>query len=112
MGGAGCVPVLASYGTLIHAATAVRRTDKAVKLLKEMVVKVKLTERLFTLWLRYEQTESYELLVEGCLECREYILARKVTMGIIDKGFIPYIKVRQKVVEGLADIGKWNLLMP
>uniref|UniRef100_A0A9I9E2A9 Uncharacterized protein n=1 Tax=Cucumis melo TaxID=3656 RepID=A0A9I9E2A9_CUCME len=33
-------------------------------------------------------------------------------MGIIDKGFIPYIKVRQKVVEGLADIGKWNLLVP
>ncbi|KAA0058609.1 putative disease resistance RPP13-like protein 1 isoform X1 [Cucumis melo var. makuwa] len=57
MGGAGCVPDFESYGTLIRAATAVRRTDKAVELLKEVVVKVKLTEPLFTLWLCYEQTE-------------------------------------------------------
>ena len=53
--------------------------------------------------------ESYELLVEGCLECREYILAGKVTMGMTDRGFIPYIKVRQKVVEGLAGIGEVEL---
>ena len=38
-----------SYGTLIHAATAVRLADKAVELLKEMVVKVKLMPRQGTI---------------------------------------------------------------
>ncbi|KAA0063642.1 pentatricopeptide repeat-containing protein [Cucumis melo var. makuwa] len=134
MGGAGCVPDLESYGTLIRAATAVRRTDKAVELLKEMVVKVKLMPRQRTIInvvaaLRANREvrraveiiellerdshdvgfESYELLVEGCLECREYILAGKVIMAMTDRGFIPYIKVRQKVVEGLYGIGELEL---
>jgi hypothetical protein len=30
-------------------------------------------------------------------------------MGMTEKGFIPYIKVRQKVVEGLIDAGEWKL---
>lgn len=134
MGGAGCVPDLESYGTLISAATALRRTDKAVELLKEMVVKVKLTPRQGTIInvvaaLRANREvrraveiiellekeshnvgfESYELLVEGCLEYREYILAGKVAMRMTERGFIPYIKVRQKVVEGLAGIGEPEL---
>lgn len=134
MGGAGCVPDLESYGTLISASTAVRRTAEAVELLKEMVVKVKLTPRQGTIInvvaaLRANREvrkaveiiellekeghhvgfESYELLVEGCLECHEYILAGKVAMGMTKRGFIPYIKVRQKVVEGLAGIGEMDL---
>ncbi|TYK10411.1 putative disease resistance RPP13-like protein 1 isoform X1 [Cucumis melo var. makuwa] len=94
MGGAGCVPDFESYGTLIRAATAVRRTDKAVELLKEVVVKVKLTEPLFTLWLCYEQTES-----------------EKSDHGDNRRGFMSYIhiKVRQEVLEGLSGIGKLNL---
>ncbi|XP_022140758.1 pentatricopeptide repeat-containing protein At1g06270 [Momordica charantia] len=134
MGGAGCIPDLESYGTLIGASTAVRRTREAVELLKEMVVKVKLTPRQGTIInvvaaLRANREirraveiiellekeshnvgfESYELLVEGCLDCREYILAGKVVMGMTKRGFIPYIRVRQKVVEGLADVGEVEL---
>ncbi|XP_022947166.1 pentatricopeptide repeat-containing protein At1g06270 [Cucurbita moschata] len=134
MGGAGCVPDLESYGTLISSSTAVRRTAEAVELLKEMVVKVKLTPRQGTVInvvaaLRANREirraveiiellekesynvgfESYEILVEGCLECREYILAGKVVMGMTEKGYIPYIRVRHKVVEGLAGIGETEL---
>lgn len=134
MGRAGCVPDLESYGTLISASTAVRRTAEAVELLNEMVVKVKLTPRQGTIInvvaaLRANREirraiqiiellekesynvgfESYELLVDGCLECHEYILAGKVIMGMTEKGFIPYIRVRQKVVEGLAGIGELEL---
>uniref|UniRef100_A0A6N2MXH3 Pentacotripeptide-repeat region of PRORP domain-containing protein n=1 Tax=Salix viminalis TaxID=40686 RepID=A0A6N2MXH3_SALVM len=106
----------------------VRKCDDAIELVKEMVVKMSLSPRqgvvvkvLAALRANREMRkagemieflenegygvgfESYELVVEGCLECKDFILAAKVVMGMTEKGFIPYIKVRQKVVEGLID---------
>ncbi|GAV75978.1 PPR_2 domain-containing protein [Cephalotus follicularis] len=134
MSGAGCVPDLESFGTVIGAMCTVRRTADAVKMIKQMVEKVGLTPRQGTVMkvaaaLRANREirvaveliefleregcpvgfESYEVVVEGCLECHEYILAGKVVMGMTEKGFIPYIKVRQKLVEGMASVGEWKL---
>ncbi|KAL5793679.1 hypothetical protein ACOSP7_002273 [Xanthoceras sorbifolium] len=134
MGRIGCVPDLESYGTVIGAMSTIRRTNVAVEMMKEMVAKVGLMPSQGTvvkvaaalranreMWKAVELIEfleregcpvgfeSYEVVVEGCLECREYILAAKVVMGMTEKGFIPYIKVRQKVVEGLASVDEGKL---
>ncbi|KAJ0051528.1 hypothetical protein Pint_02373 [Pistacia integerrima] len=134
MGRAGCFPDSESYSIVIGAMSSFRRTDDAVEMLKEMVAKVGLVPRHATVvkvaaalranremskavdvieLLEREKFlvgfESYELVVEGCLECHEYILAAKVVMGMTGRGFIPYMKVRQKVVEGLASIGEWKV---
>ncbi|GMI83060.1 hypothetical protein like AT1G06270 [Hibiscus trionum] len=53
--------------------------------------------------------ESYELVVEGCLECCEYVLTGKVIVAMTERGFIPYIRVRQKVVEGLVNVNEFKL---
>lgn len=50
--------------------------------------------------------ETYELVVEGCLECGEFVLAGKVVMRMTERGFIPYIRARQKLVEGLVSVGE------
>lgn len=129
-----CIPDVESYCTVIAAFSALRKTDKAVTLLKEMVGKLNISPRQGTLvklaasfrankeiWRAAKMIEfleqkgfhigfeCYELVVEGCLECREFILAGKMAMLMTDKGYIPYIKVRQKVVEGLAEVGEWRL---
>ena len=129
-----CFPDFESYCTVIAAFSALRQTDNAVTLLKEMVGKLNISPRQGTLvklasslrankeiWRAAEMIEfleqkgfhvgfeCYELVVEGCLECREFILAGKMAMLMTDKGHIPYIKVRQKVVEGLAEVGEWKL---
>lgn len=134
MADAGCIPDLESYDTVIKAMCKFRRTAEAVGMLKQMVEKVGLTPRQGTLvkvaaalranremWKAVEVIEllekeghvvgfeSYELVIEGCLECNEYILAGKVVMGMTEKGFLPYIGVRQKLVERLAGIGEWKL---
>jgi pentatricopeptide repeat protein len=134
MGGAGCVPDLESYGIVIRAMCRVRKTADAAEMLKQMVVRMGLTPRQETvvkvaaalqankeIWKAVEMVEfleregctvgfeSYELVVEGCLECGEYYLAGKVAMGMMERGFIPYIRVRQKVVERLTSIGEWEL---
>ncbi|KAL5542151.1 hypothetical protein UlMin_009861 [Ulmus minor] len=134
MAGAGCVPYLESYDTVIKAMCKLRRTAEAVDMIKLMVEKLGLTPRQGTLvkvaaalranreiWRAAEMIEllereghvvgfeSYELVVEGCLECGEYILAGKVAIWMTEKGLLPYIKVRQKVVERLAGIGEWKL---
>jgi pentatricopeptide repeat protein len=134
MGGAGCVPDLESYGIVIRAMCRVRKTADAAEMLKQMVVRMGLTPRQETvvkvaaalqankeIWKAVEMVEfleregctvgfeSYELVVEGCLECGEYYLAGKVAMGMMERGFIPYIWVRQKVVERLTSIGEWEL---
>ncbi|XP_059450136.1 pentatricopeptide repeat-containing protein At1g06270 [Corylus avellana] len=134
MGGAGCVPDLESYGIVINAMCSIRKTTDAAEMLTEMVVKMGLTPRQETvvkvavalqanreIWKAVEMVEfleregctvgfeSYELVVEGCLEGGEYYLAGKVVMGMMERGFIPYIKVRQKVVERLIGIGEWEL---
>ncbi|KAH7533164.1 pentatricopeptide repeat-containing protein At1g06270 [Ziziphus jujuba] len=134
LSGAGCVPDLESYNAVISSMCKVRRTTEAVDMIKQMVVKVGLAPRQGTLvkvmatlranremWRAVEVVELlerercavgfeiYESVVEGCLECGEFILSGKVVIGMTDRGFIPYIKVRQKVVERLAGIGEWKL---
>jgi pentatricopeptide repeat protein len=134
MGGAGCVPDSNSYGVVIGAMCKVRRTSDAQDLMKQMVEKygltpdhgtvVKLLSALQTnkeIWKAVEMIEflekegnsvgfeSYELVVEGCLARREYVLAGKVAMGMTERGFIPYIKARLKIIEGLASIDEWKI---
>lgn len=53
--------------------------------------------------------EEYESAVEGCLEGREFVMAGKMVVEMSQRGFIPYIKARQRVVEGLAGIGQQEL---
>ncbi|RYR43468.1 hypothetical protein Ahy_A08g039874 isoform E [Arachis hypogaea] len=134
MGGAGCIPDFNSYGIVIGAISRARKTAEAVDLMKQMVVKYGLTPgqgtlvKLFAalranreIWKAVEmiellekeghsvEFESYEAVIEGCLEKHEYVLAGKVAMGMTERGFIPYIKSRQKIIEGLASIGEWKI---
>ncbi|KAG9153887.1 hypothetical protein Leryth_005994 [Lithospermum erythrorhizon] len=131
---AGCIPDLDSYGTLICEMCELRMTDGVCVMIKEMVGKFGLNPRqgmvvkmLDTLqankeiWRAVEVIEflesqnvylgfeGYEVVLEGCLESRQFILAAKTAMKMTDRGFIPYIKVRQKMVEGLANIGELEL---
>nr|KYP51819.1 Pentatricopeptide repeat-containing protein At1g06270 family [Cajanus cajan] len=134
MGGAGCIPDSNSYGTVIGAMCRVRKTDEALVLMQQMVVQYGLTPGQGTLvkllaalranreiWKAVEMIEflekegsfvgfeSYELVIEGCLEKREYVLAAKVATGMTERGFIPYIRVRQKIIDGLASIDEWKI---
>ncbi|XVF30165.1 hypothetical protein REPUB_Repub16aG0033600 [Reevesia pubescens] len=134
MSRAGCPPDLVSYASLIAALCTFRRTVDAVKLLRQMVQKARLTPRQGTvvkvvatlranreIWKAVEVIEfleqegipvgfeSYELVVEGCLECREYTLAGKVVIAMTKRGFIPFIRVRQKVVEALVNVNELKL---
>ncbi|XWS24598.1 hypothetical protein CRYUN_Cryun28dG0116900 [Craigia yunnanensis] len=134
MSRAGCPPDPESYAGLISAMCTFRRTVDAVELLKQMVQKARLTPRQGTvvkvvttlranreIWKAVEMIEflerkgnpvgfeSYESVVEGCLECCEHILAGKVVIAMTDRGFIPYIRVRQKVVEGLFNVNELKL---
>ncbi|KAK7272399.1 hypothetical protein RJT34_28971 [Clitoria ternatea] len=134
MAGAGCIPDSNSYGIVIGAMCRVRKTAEAQDLMKQMVVQYGLTPDQGTLvkllaalranreiWKAVEMIEflekegnyvgfeSYELVIEGCLEKREYVFAGKVAIGMTEKGFIPYIKVRQKIIEGLASIDEWKI---
>lgn len=130
-----CVPDLESYDIVVGAMCRARRTADAVEMLKQMVVKVGLNPRQGTVvkvasalranretWKAVEMIEflekeaffvgfeCYELVVEGCLECREFILAGKIVMAMTRRGFIPLIRVRQKVVEGLEAVGEEKIL--
>lgn len=123
-----------SYGCVIGGMSRIRRTDDAEETMKDMVLKGGLMPRQETVvkvaaamrankdvfkavemieFLEGEGYsvgfESYEIVIEGCLDCHEYILAGKVVMGMTERGFIPYIKTRQKVVDGLASVGEWKL---
>ncbi|CAK7323983.1 unnamed protein product [Dovyalis caffra] len=134
MGKVGCFPDLESYGIVIGAMCRVRKCDDAIEMVKEMVVKMRLSPRQGVVvkvlaalranremrkagemveFLEKEEYgvgfEGYESLVEGCLECKDFILAVKIVTRMTEKGFIPYIKVRQKVVEGLIDAGECKL---
>lgn len=131
MSGVGCVPNLESYGAVIGALCAVRKTTVAAEKMKEMVAKIGLTPRqetvvkLVAAMRRNKEIrravdiieflekagfavgfETYELVVEGCLECGEFVLAGKVVMRMTERGFIPYIRARQKLVEGLVSVGE------
>ncbi|CAL5200351.1 unnamed protein product [Lathyrus oleraceus] len=134
MSGAGCIPDSNSFGVVISAMCRVRRTVDGQDLMKEMVVEYGLTPDHGTvvkllaalrankeIWRAVEVIEflekegndvgfeSYELVIEGCLEGREYVLAGKVAMWMTERGFIPYIKVRQKIIDGLASIDEWKI---
>ncbi|KAF6155960.1 hypothetical protein GIB67_039291 [Kingdonia uniflora] len=129
--GLGCLPNSESYGVVIGAMCGERRTKEAMWLMREMV-RVGVMPRQGTVCrvvaaLRRDKEirratemvemlerkgvsvgfEGYEILVEGCLERREFVLAGKVVMDMVErKGFVPYIGVRQRVVKGLVGIGK------
>ncbi|KAK7256146.1 hypothetical protein RIF29_29581 [Crotalaria pallida] len=125
---------LTCYGIVIGALCMVRKTVEEEDMMKQMVVKHGLTPgqgtlvKLFAtlrvnseIWKAVELIEflekeghsvgfeSYELVVEGCVEKREYVLAGKVAVRMIERGFIPYIKIRHKIVEGLVSIGEWEI---
>lgn len=134
MGKAGCVPDLDSFGSVIGPLCDLRKTKYVEELMREMVSKFRLSPRkeMVVKVLKamrankdvhkavglinfLEETnihigfESYELVVEMCLESSLFVLAGKVVMGMTNNGFIPYIKVRHKVFEGLADAGELEL---
>ncbi|XP_062020045.1 pentatricopeptide repeat-containing protein At1g06270 [Rosa rugosa] len=134
MNRAGCVPDLESFDTVVRAMCRVRKTSEALDMIKKMVEKVGLTPRQGTIvkvaaalranreiWRAVELIEflerkdypvgfeSYDLVVKGCLDSGENILAGKVVMRMTEKGFIPYIRTRHKVVDRLAGAGEWKL---
>ena len=109
MSRAGCLPDLESYAGLIAEMCKFRRTVDAVELVKQMVQKARLTPRQGIvvkvvailranreIWKAVKMIEflerkgnpvgfeSYELVVEGCMECGEYILARKVVVAMTE----------------------------
>ncbi|KAL0301383.1 UNVERIFIED_CONTAM: Pentatricopeptide repeat-containing protein [Sesamum radiatum] len=131
MGGGCCIPDLDSYGTLINEMAELRRTADIVEMVKEMVARHGLNPRKETIvkvvnamranrdiWRAIDMIEflesknvhigfeAYELALEGCLEGRQFVLAGKLAIRMTERGFIPYIRVRQRVVEGLASIGE------
>ncbi|XP_042515255.1 pentatricopeptide repeat-containing protein At1g06270-like [Macadamia integrifolia] len=134
MDGAGCNPDSESYGTVIGVMCKARKTGDVAELMSEMVTKFGLMPRQGTVIktvaaMRANREivravdmveflekkgcsigfEAYVTVVNGCLERREFILAGKVLMEMAERGFIPYIRVRQRVVEGLASVGEGAL---
>ncbi|CAA6654806.1 unnamed protein product [Spirodela intermedia] len=136
MAGAGCGPDCDSYCAVIDACcgSAVGDVPRAVALLREMVAGEGMVPRKGTVGkvvgaLRREGQgrkaakvvafldnegvsvgfEEYEAVVEGCLECKEFVMAGKMVVKMSEVGFIPYIRVRHRVVEGLAGIGQQEL---
>ncbi|CAA7389473.1 unnamed protein product [Spirodela intermedia] len=136
MAGAGCGPDCDSYCAVIDACcgSAVGDVPRAVALLREMVAGEGMVPRKGTVGkvvgaLRREGQgrkaakvvafldsegvavgfEEYEAVVEGCLECKEFVTAGKMVVKMSEVGFIPYIRVRHRVVEGLAGIGQQEL---
>ncbi|XP_015072143.1 pentatricopeptide repeat-containing protein At1g06270 [Solanum pennellii] len=134
MGRAGCSPDLDCYGSLIDNLSELRLTSAIIKSLNEMVAIFGLSPRNETLvkalaairankeirraievieFLTNEGVhvgfECYQSVLEGCLESRQFLLAGKIVIEMTKRGFIPYIRSRQKVVEGLTSIGEWKL---
>ncbi|KAK1412133.1 hypothetical protein QVD17_33132 [Tagetes erecta] len=131
MGGAGCVPDLDSFSSVIGLLCQLRKTKNIGELMKEMVSKFRLSPRKemvvkvlksmrankdvheaveMVIFLEEMNIqigfESYELVVEMCLEYSLFVLAGKVVMRMTNRGFIPYIEVRQKVFDGLTAVGE------
>jgi pentatricopeptide repeat protein len=134
MGGAGCIPDLDSFGSVIGVLCDLRKTKYVEELMKEMVSKFRLSPRkeMVVKILKAMRAnkdahkavelvkfleemdiqigfDSYELTVEMCLESSLFVLAGKVVLRMTNRGFIPYIKVRQKVFEGLTSVGEVDL---
>ncbi|GER41942.1 pentatricopeptide repeat-containing protein [Striga asiatica] len=137
MGRAGCAPDLDSFGTLIGEISEFRMSSGVVlKMFKEMVrgyglsprkeIVVKAADRFRAnrdAWRGVEMVEflegenvdvgfeAYESVLECCLEAREFVLAGKFAVRMGGRGFIPYIRVRQRVFEGLVGVGEVELAM-
>ncbi|KAL8507528.1 hypothetical protein ACS0TY_018177 [Phlomoides rotata] len=134
MGTTGCIPDLDSYGTLVGEMSELRMTNQVVETVKEMVGVHLLNPRKETvvkavnamranreIWRAVEMIEflenegvgvgfgAYESVLEGCLEVRQFVLAGKFVVRMTERGFIPYIRVRQRVFEGLVTIGETEL---
>ncbi|KAH6764037.1 Pentatricopeptide repeat superfamily protein [Perilla frutescens var. frutescens] len=131
MGRAGCIPDLDSFGTLIGEMSEFRLVNEVVELVEEMVRVHLLNPRKETIvkavdamranrevrravemieFLEKEGVsvgfEAYESTLEGFLEVRQFILAGKFVVMMTERGFIPYIRVRQRLFEGLVNIGE------
>lgn len=134
MAGAGCIPDVDSYGALIREMCRFRMTSGVSEMLREMVANLGLHPRQDILvkvaaafranreiWKAVEMIEflasndvhvgfeCYESVLEACAECHEFVLGGKVVMKMTDRGLIPYIKARQKIVVGLANVSEWEL---
>lgn len=134
MGGAGCIPNLDSYGTLIGEMCDRRMTTDMIEMVKEMVIRVRLNPRQETvvkvvaamrgdkeIWKAVQMIEfleseavnvgfdAYDLVLKKCLECHQFVLAGKLVMRMTGRGFIPYISLRQRLIEALARIGELEL---
>lgn len=133
MGRAGCLPDLDSYGTIIGEFSEHRMINEVVEILKEMVTLGLLPRQQIVvkalaamranrdIWRAVEMIEfleskdvcmgfeDYELVLEGCLECGQFVLAGKFAIRMTEKGLIPYIRLRQKLVEGLVSVGESEL---
>lgn len=134
MSKAGCVPDLDSYGALIGEMSELRMTPEVLGMVKEMVSKHGLNPRQDTMvkaigamranrdiWRSVEMLEflegeevyigfeAYQSVLEGCLEGRHFVLAGKFVVRMTERGFIPYIKERQRVFEGLVSVGELEL---
>ncbi|KAL1552280.1 pentatricopeptide repeat-containing protein [Salvia divinorum] len=131
MGRAGCVPDCDSYGGLIAELSEARKVCAAVELVREMVCGQGVRPREETVAKvvgamrgnreagraaeMVEMLEGegvavgfavYEAVLEGCLEEKRFVLAGKVAAAMCERGFIPFITARQRVVEGLAGVGE------
>lgn len=131
---AGCIPDLDSYGTLIVEMSERKMTDGVYRMIKDMVGKFGLNPRqemvikvLEALRSNKEMSraveiieflechnvrlgfDGYEKVLRGCLKSGQCVLAVKAVIKMTDRGFIPYIKTRQKLVEGLLMIGELEM---
>ncbi|XP_073127033.1 pentatricopeptide repeat-containing protein At1g06270 [Henckelia pumila] len=131
MSKAGCIPDLDSYGVLIGDMSELRMIHEVLGMVKEMVSKHGLNPRQDTMvkaigamranrdiWRSVDMLEflegegvhigfeAYESVLEGCLEGRHFVLAGKFVIRMTGRGFIPYIKERHRVFEGLVSVGE------
>ncbi|KAI3467163.1 hypothetical protein Pfo_023826 [Paulownia fortunei] len=134
MGRVGCLPDLDSFGTLISEMSELRMTSGVAEMVKEMVGVHVLNPRKETIvkavvamranrdvrraveMIEFLESEgvdvgfkAYELALEGCLEVRQFVLAGKFVIRMTERGFIPYIRVRQRLFEGLVSVGETEL---
>ncbi|KAL3631297.1 hypothetical protein CASFOL_024281 [Castilleja foliolosa] len=131
-----CFPDLDSFNVLVSEMSELRRTGEILEMVREMVKVHGLSPRKETIvkavsamranrdvWRAVEMIEflegegvgvgfeAYESVLEGCLEIRRFVLAGKFVVVMTGKGFIPYIRVRQRVFEGLIGVGETELAM-
>ncbi|KAL7604408.1 hypothetical protein Lser_V15G15487 [Lactuca serriola] len=134
MAKAGCVADVDSFSSVIGPLCDLRKTKQVEELMKEMVSRYRLSPRKemvvkviksmrankevdktvemvnFLEEMNLEiGFECYELVVEMCLEGSLFVLAGKFAIRMTNKGFIPHIKVRQKVFQKLVDAGQVEL---